>query len=330
MTAKRRGRLPLLLAVALAIVACDSAATDSATAPSPPSTTTVPGTAITAVESTMPPTVTTALPEPKLGVSGLVEWEFVGLVIQEPDREPVLCPWYVQASLPPGCLGIPIAGLDWSQIPWAERSEDAPGWAWTTMRITGTFDGERFELTRQPEPPPEVFEETAVETFVPCEEPPDGWQVVNPAKVDFESRVGAAEYAQAQPDFLGTWNHRLPDDAAVDSVKVFTFTGNLDEHEARLRDIYGGALCVGLAPRSLAELEQIRAEIKDILIGPAAQTAGIYTFQSEVGNTIDVVHAKVVVFVLAAEVGAQGWLDWQFGEGVVNLHSQLQRIGGSG
>ena len=43
--------------------------------------------------------------------------------------------------------------------------------------------------------------------------------------------------------------------------------------------------------------------------------------------SIDILTGQIEFYVLAAEAGAQGWLDAQFGQGTVTLQGRLQRVG---
>ncbi len=285
----------------------------------------VTGVAPNETAATTPPhltTPTTTQPdfgEPNLGPSTVTEWQFVGTVID--DGQPVICPGGVMASLPPQCEGVPVVGLDWLDIDWAET---AGGVRWADLTLFGTYDGERFELTRPPEPPLRG-EETPFTVPLPCDEPEGGWQIINAATADNDG--AAVGYAQAQPEFMGNWTYRLPADASVYSVKVFTFTAKLEQHQQAIGDIYGGPICVSLVRRSLAELEAIRSRVKEAIVSPEANAAGIYLMNGQYGDTIDVFTGGIEFYVLAAEAGAQGWLDAQFGQGVVGLHSLLTRIG---
>ena len=257
--------------------------------------------------------------QPNLGTPSVTEWEFIGTVID--DGQPVLCPSGVMDSLPPRCDGVLVIGLDWSTVDWAET---AGGVRWADFTLIGTYDGERFELTRPPDPA--VWgEETPFSIPLPCEEPEGGWQIINAATAD--NSGAAVGYAQAQPEFMGNWSYRLPADAAAYSVKVFTFTGRLEQHEQAIRNIYGGPLCVSLTDRSLAELEAIRSKVKEVIVSAEAEAAGIYLSNGQYGDTIDILTGGIEFYVLAAEAGAQGWLDAQFGQGVVGLHSRLTRVG---
>ncbi len=276
--------------------------------------------------ATTPPhltTPTTTQPTfglPNLGPSTVTEWQFIGTVID--DGQPILCPSGVMTSLPPQCQGVPVIGLDWSTV---EGVETAGGVRWADFTLVGTYDGSVFELTRPPEPPPVGGGETPFSVPLPCDEPAGGWQIINPATAD--NSGAAVGYAQAQPEFMGNWSYRLPADAAAYSVKVFTFADKLDEHEQAIRDIYGGPLCVSLADRSLAELEAIRNMVKAVIVSPEAEAAGIYLLDGQYGDTIDILTGQIEFYVLAAEAGAQGWLDAQFGQGTVTLQGRLQRVG---
>ena len=266
-------------------------------------------------------TITTriTLGEPSLGTSTVTEWQFIGTVID--DGEPVICPGVVMTSLPPQCAGVPVAGFDWETVTWGEESN---GVRWADFTLVGTYDGEQFEITRPPTPP-EGGEEAPFSVPLPCEEPDGGWQISNPATADRDG--DAVRYAQAQPEFMGNWSYRLPADAAAYSVKVFTFTDKLEEHAQAIRDIYGGPICVSPARDSLAELEAIRSRVQEVIVSPEAEAAGIYLSNGQYGDTIDILTGGIEFYVLAAEAGAQGWLDAQFGQGVVGLHSRLTRVG---
>ena len=314
-----------IIAVAAVVAIASACSDDPATGVAPNETA-----ATTPPHLTTPTTTQRTLGEPNLGTSTIAEWEFNGTVIDSPTDGSEMCPGMVLDSYPPRCSGIPVVGLDWSDVPWAE-AVDGADWApeirgtrWASVRLVGTYDGETFALTR---PPGAAVwgEETPFSTPLPCDEPAGGWQVINEGTAD---RDGAAVgYAQAQPEFMGNWSHRLPADAAAYSVKVFTFTDKLDEHEQAIRDIYGGPLCVSLADRSLAELEAIRNKVKAVIVSPEAEAAGIYLLDGQYGDTIDVLAGTVEFYVLAADTDARAWLEWQIGESVVSLHSLLTRVG---
>jgi hypothetical protein len=215
--------------------------------------------------------------------------------------------------------------LDWADVPWVE---EAQGVRWAKMRLVGTFDGTRFTLIGNPEPVRYRGEEEPSDTTPPCPEPGEGWVIVDPATA--ENEAAAVEYARAQPSFLGNWTHRLPSGSAAYSVKVFTFAERADEHRSRLREIYGGPLCVAGTPYSYLELDAIRREVREVLVTDEARDAGIYAMATDGSgryagvDTVDVRKVRVEVRVFAAEPRAQEWLDARFGEGIVAIFSQLQ------
>lgn len=257
---------------------------------------------------------------PDSGTAGIVEWTNTGTVI---DRDgPILCAAGVMTSLPPQCSGVPVVGLDWSDV---SDAESQSGVTWATMTLFGTFDGAVFELTRPPATPEYPPEEPFV-LPLPCDEPADGWKVVNAATANNES--DAVVYAQSQSEFMGNWVYRLPTDADARSVKVFTFAGQTEEHRAALRDLYGGPLCVAEAHRSLTDLAAIRTDAIELITSPEAVASGIHLVDGAYGDTIDIVHQRVALWVFAAEPGAEAWLESRLGQGVIELHSQLQRVDG--
>ena len=252
------------------------------------------------------------------------EWQFTGLVID--DQGTKMCPESVMDSRPPQCVGVPIDFFDWTEI---SEYEEAAGVRWVDVTLVGTLsDDGVFRLTQPPISPQWPPEIPSTPIPLPCEEPEDGWRIINPATAD--NITPAVQYAQAQPEFMGNWNYRLPDGAVANSVKVFTFSGNLAGHEAALRNVYGGPLCVSLADRSLAELEAIRNQVKEAIVSEEAAGVGIHLLNGQYGDTIDVILGTVEFNVLAAEPGAGDWLSRHFDEGVVNLHSLLQRVGDAG
>jgi hypothetical protein len=68
----------------------------------------------------------------------------------------------------------------------------------------------------------------------------------------------------AQPGFAGSWLGRLPAPAGTNDpdklVLVVRFTGDPARHEAEIRAVYGGAICVIAGERSIAELTKIQHE----------------------------------------------------------------------
>lgn len=242
-------------------------------------------------------------------------------VLEAPDHGPQLCLGGVAESYPPQCGGPDVVGWDWDDV---EGGESAAGTTWGTWEVVGTFDGERFTLT---EPPGEPRDAGAVDVgapdfTTPCDEPEGGWAVVRPATATEQGREAAISYAGTRPDHAGTWIDQRSDDPAVDAglppddpariILNVRFTGDLERHEAELRQRWGGALCVLGAERSIAELEAIRDELQSEL---EPLGSGV----SEVANRVEL-QLAVVDDDLRAE------LDERYGEGVVSVHGRLEPV----
>lgn len=79
-------------------------------------------------------------------------------VLEQGDSGPRLC-HAVAESYPPQCDRPPIVGWDWDAV---DGEETASGVTWVDAVLYGTWDGERFTITRPaegvsawPEPPPD-------------------------------------------------------------------------------------------------------------------------------------------------------------------------------
>ena len=130
--------------------------------------------------------------------------------------------------------------------------------------------------------------------------------------------------ARSQPDVGGTWIDQVvegPDGAEVSAaddptVLIYnvSFTGDLERHEAALRQIWGGKLCVSEAPVAARALAEVRAAAK------AELGSDQMTF-----SATDEVTGHVDIGVLVDD-GLQEQMDERFGEGVVRLHPTLQPV----
>ncbi|MBT8201971.1 MAG: hypothetical protein KJO87_01560, partial [Acidimicrobiia bacterium] len=255
-------RTTLLVAcLALVVAACgESASTAPTTAGASPSATT--------------PSSTTTLPsDPDL------RYVAFGTVLDKAGVGPHLCT-AVADSLPPQCSGLPIVGLDWNDVPWAEQAGDT---TWATARVAGTFDGTALVLTEPPaQDDPDRVPYQPPDVTSPCPEPDGGWVVTDATTATDEAFEQARRYAGDQPGFAGLWVDNLddsPDESTygpASYVANFSFIGDLDLHRAALSDIYGGPLCVSEGVRPLAELSELQDEVFDAIFTPAAKDAGIH------------------------------------------------------
>lgn len=242
-------------------------------------------------------------------------------VLESPDHGPQLCLGGVAESYPPQCGGPDVVGWDWDDV---EGEESASGTTWGTYSVVGTWDGERLTLT-EPPGPPTLPERLEPDFSTPCPEPAGGWSVVDPATATGEAQAAAIEHARAQPEFAGAWLDQSvnpaaqedePDERSMNDpsklVLNLRFTGELDRHETDIREIWGGALCVSQADRTLEELEQIRQELHEEL--------------ELLHSGISEVHGVVEVGVIVADPGLQESLDERHGPGTVVVTGALRPV----
>ena len=97
-------------------------------------------------------------------------------VLESPDHGPQLCLGLVATSLPPQCGGPAIVNWDWEEAP---SKESANGVTWGDYLLVGTYDGERFTLTRPPAPPSTAAAMSSLAFRSPCPKPEGGWRVVD-------------------------------------------------------------------------------------------------------------------------------------------------------
>lgn len=250
-------------------------------------------------------------------------------VLESPDHGPQLCLGGIASSLPPQCGGPDIIGWDWDDV---DGFETLSGTTWGSYTVVGTYDGEAFTLTEPPRPPeePDGSLEEAPSFETPCEEPAGGWGVVDEATATHEAMNEAIEYAAEQPDHAGTWidqsiNEAIDEDSgaapedrealANDPTKLilnFRFTGDIERHEAALREIWGGALCVSVAKHTEAELYEIQQQLtEDYADGFLA-------------SGVDTVTGQVYLRVVLDDGQLQREVDERYGEGLVRVTSALQ------
>lgn len=83
--------------------------------------------------------------QPPSGIAAVGEVIGQGTVLQVDDAPPVFCLGGVMLSSPPQCEGPEIVGWDWKGV---DGAETAGGVTWGAYALQGTWDGERFTLTR--------------------------------------------------------------------------------------------------------------------------------------------------------------------------------------
>jgi hypothetical protein len=239
-------------------------------------------------------------------------YEGTGVVLQTWDHGPVLCGWLRQYS-PPRCDGAPIVGWDWAEVTGEASRGDV---RWGRYRMVVTFDGERLRLT---EPATFVSLDLAggglepdAEPGPPCPVPAGGWTVTDPTKVGPLDSLAMRRAAEAEPDFAAWWFNGGPvdptkPDPPASGVYVVAFTGDLDRHEADLRALWGGPLCV-------IERADTRA---DLLAAEEAANrdlrSGRFPGTEDGRAEVDELGGQILVAVLAAPDGFEADLEERHG-----------------
>jgi hypothetical protein len=258
-------------------------------------------------------------------VAGDQRYTATATVLESPSHGPQLCLGGVDESLPPQCGGPDITNWDWSEV----ESESASGTTWGTYTVVGTYDGSAFTLA-EPAQPPSATPDTGKPSNLgtPCGEPDGGWAVVDEATATDEAMNAAIAYANEQSDFAGVWldqsiNEELAE-ASDDEIEGIandptrlvlniSFTGDIEEHKAQLREIWGGALCVVQADHTEAELRDIQQELHE-------------EYDELLSSGVDPQAGRVTVSVIADDGSFQAELDDHYGEAVVVVTSALTPV----
>jgi hypothetical protein len=290
-------RISLALAVLLLATSagCATGKGQAPAAPSPPS----------------PPASTNLIRD---GYTG--RFRIATTVLQNASHGPQLCV-SVAMSLPPQCGGPDIAGWTWDGL----KHESVGGTTWGEYLIIGTFDGHTFTLTEpakvndgqySPHRPTSDFTS-------PCPAPAGGWRPVDPARATDDAFQAVNVKVSNDPDFAGLWidqkvtsTGETPRNDPTKFVVNVRFTKDLARHEADIRTVWGGALCVSQATHSLAELTTIQSAL--------TRESGMNY------SSVDVVTGTVEIGVFMATQARQRELDAQYGPGLVHLAGALEPI----
>ena len=222
-----------------------------------------------------------------------------GLVtVLDPGTGPQLCLGAIAESFPPQCSGLPLEGFDFGDV----GAETAGDVTWGSYAVTGTFDGTTFTATDST--PAALYDPVAM----PPEETPgaacESPGTTDPALASPEAMDATLAAASALPGYATTWltgntiNVAVREDAAG--------------AEAKLRETWGGPLCVTTAERTDAELNTISQELQGAL--PTLLTCG-----SMAADSID---AQVVF----DDGSIQAWADETYGDGLVTVTSALLEL----
>jgi hypothetical protein len=230
---------------------------------------------------------------------------------------PVLCLGAVADSLPPQCSGIPLVGWDWSR--WKGLYDQSGETRWGLFAVTGTFDGASFRVTGVvPAASYDPAPSEPTDFSTPCPEPAGGWRVLDPGKTTPATFESVFRTAAQLDGYAGAWMDQSPNPADDDgdpellndpalSIVNVTVTGDTRAAEQRLREVWGGMLCVTRAQHTEAELLGIQNELNDLpgMLSSSAQ------------------FDRVDVSVGYDDGSLQDWADATYGAGLVHIDSAL-------
>ena len=252
-----------------------------------------------------------------------------GVVLESAAHGPQFCLGVLLTSNPPQGGGPDVVNWDWSEV---SGYQSLSGTTWGDYTLTGIYDGDTFTMTRPPMPGRQVDEggpaaaASPDELATPCPAPPGGWRVVDPSRATYESMERTFETAHGLEGYAGSWmdqsinpasRSRTEDGALLmnDPTRLIInvmVTGDTTAAEAKLRQIWGGALCVSPARHTEAELLRV---LDDVLSTPGILTAG---------TGRDRVHLEVI----HDDGSLQRELDDRFGAGLVVVASALRPYDG--
>lgn len=244
--------------------------------------------------------------------------EATGLVLDTPDRGPEFCLGGVNESLPPQCDGIPLAGWDWTRVDGEETANET---RWGDYHLVGNYDGKTFTV-RDVGPPKNEEPSDSDPIGTPCAEPPGGWTVTEPERASDEDVAAAQREVSRHKDFAGLWidYYNEPpggptEENPGDIILNVAFTSDLDRHERKLRELWGGPLCMTQHAHSLRELQKIQRTF------PAAE------FDLEMlWSDLDVVKGFVEIGVVAIAPETLQRIEDRYGKGVVTVDARLKPI----
>jgi hypothetical protein len=242
-------------------------------------------------------------------------YEGDGTVLDE-GGSPQLCLGGVADSLPPQCDGVPIEGWTWDAVEGEETVGDV---SWGDYHVVGTYDGETIHLDRAE--PVRPADDRGDPFAAPCDEPDGGWLTPDPGLADDGDVVAAMRVVEPIRGYAGLWIDRIgprPHGGTAPVVLVVAFTDAPASHEAAIREVWGGPLCLAAVRYSYRELRQAQRELGD----GAATEAGLDMLWSSVNVTENRVELGTVV----ADDADQARMDRRYGPGLVDLQPALTPV----
>jgi hypothetical protein len=151
-----------------------------------------------------------------------------------------------------------------------------------------------------------------------CTPPAEGWGVLDATKTNQESMDATFTAASALPGYAGAWIDQPVDPSleagANDPTKLIinvAVTEDVEGADAKLRETWGGALCVSEATYTESELNEVAMELQKL--------PGVIT--SSAADDV------VQIGVLFDDGSLQEWADETYGEGRVEITSTLVPVG---
>lgn len=180
------------------------------------------------------------------------------MVVGPPRGHPVLCSGVRNLSLPPSCLGVPLRGLDVSELVGAQA---AGGTTWVDRAsVTGVYDDGVLRVEEVGSP--QAFPKQTYDFSPGCPAPRGGWPAFDKRTNDRRAEAELTEYRKSQPQtYAGAWFDQAT------GVFTFLFTDGLEEHRVALERILPGRICVAKRKLSLRMLTHISNRLHK---GPSA------------------------------------------------------------
>ena len=241
------------------------------------------------------------------------------LVLEDATHGPKLCLSFVTASSPPQCGDIPITNWTWDVVEGETRQGRTISGRY---HIIGMYDRRTFTLTQPPGAPQTERPARQGIEEPPCPEPAGGWGPEDPASANQSAFEAAVRAAEAERDFGGLWVFEggpgvedVPDYTRY--VLIVAFTGDLERHEAEIREIWGGPLCLVKHTRTAAQLDSITRRALDL-----AKERRLFPLTAEPDYVHEIVKLKVG-YANKADIDA---FDAEFGKGIVVITSRLKPV----
>jgi hypothetical protein len=129
--------------------------------------------------------------------------------------------------------------------------------------------------------------------------------------------------AEREPDSAGFWIDYVGEPSEFtpppEIIAVAAFTGDLERHEAELREVWGGPLCVTRHERTLRDLIRIQEEL--------GSEIGVELGLRTTWSAVDVMQNEVELGVVVADDEMRAAIEARYGAGAVRLFPALTPVG---